>query len=88
MSKGEGFGKGRAHFDIGLHAVGFFYRLWPHANILVNRINRRYIISSGAIKDMINLSGSKLKVVLTQSDDSDIYISRDRLSAFKGWLDR
>jgi hypothetical protein len=37
---------------------------------------------------MINLSGSKLKVLLTQSDDTDIYISRDRLSAFKEWLDR
>ena len=53
-----------------------------------HRINRRYIISPGAIADMINLSGSKLKVLLTQSDDSDIYISRDRLSAFKEWLDR
>ncbi len=53
-----------------------------------HRINRRYIISPGAIEDMINLSGSKLKVLLTQSDDSDIYISRDRLSAFKEWLDR
>jgi len=53
-----------------------------------HRINRRYIVSPGAITDMINLSGSKLKVLLTQSDDSDIYISRDRLSAFKEWLDK
>jgi DNA-binding LytR/AlgR family response regulator len=53
-----------------------------------HRINRRYIISPGAIEDMINLSGSKLKVLLTQSDDAEIYISRDRLSAFKEWLDK
>jgi len=52
-----------------------------------HRINRRYIISPGAIADMINLSGSKLKVLLTQSDDTDIFISRDRLAAFKEWLD-
>ena len=53
-----------------------------------HRINRRYIISPRAITDMINLSGSKLKVLLTQSDDTDIYISRERLAAFKEWLDR
>ncbi len=53
-----------------------------------HRINRRYIVSTGAITDMINLSGSKLKVLLTHSNDTDIYISRDRLSAFKEWLDK
>lgn len=53
-----------------------------------HRINRRYIVSPGAITDMINLSGSKLKVLLAHSSDTDIYISRDRLAAFKGWLDK
>jgi DNA-binding LytR/AlgR family response regulator len=54
---------------------------------LFHRINRRYIISHGAIRDMITLSGSKLKVVLHQSEDNDIYISRERLAAFKEWID-
>jgi DNA-binding LytR/AlgR family response regulator len=55
---------------------------------LFHRINRRYIISHGAIRDMITLSGSKLKVVLHQSEDHDIYISRERLAAFKAWIDQ
>jgi hypothetical protein len=37
---------------------------------------------------MIALSGSKLKVNLLHSDDTDIFISRERLSDFKVWLDR
>ncbi len=55
---------------------------------LFHRINRRYMISPGAISDMITLSGSKLKIVLLHSDDTDIFISRERLAAFKEWLDR
>ena len=51
------------------------------------RINRQYITSHKAIKELITLSGSKLKVRLQDSDDDPIYISRDRLSSFKGWLD-
>ncbi len=54
---------------------------------LFHRINRRYILSHGAIADLITISGSKLKVILSHSDDAEIYISRDRLSDFKEWLD-
>ncbi len=54
---------------------------------LFHRINRRYLITHKAIDEMITISASKLKVVLLHSDDSDIYISRDRLSSFKAWLD-
>jgi len=52
------------------------------------RINRRYIVSHAAIKDMITLSGSKLKVLLLHSGDDSIFVSRDRLAAFKEWIDR
>ena len=52
------------------------------------RINRRYIISHDAIKDMITLSGSKLKIELLHSDDDSIRVSRERLAAFKEWIDR
>jgi len=43
------------------------------------RINRRYIITHDTIKDMITLSGTRLKVVLKHSDDPEVYISRGRL---------
>lgn len=55
--------------------------------ILFHRINRRYLVSHRAISDLLTLSSSRLKVVLLHSDDEQIYISRDRLSAFKAWLD-
>ncbi|MCK5134574.1 MAG: response regulator transcription factor [Bacteroidales bacterium] len=55
---------------------------------LFHRINRRYIITHKAISNMITLSGSKLKIELLHSDDARIYISRDRLPAFKEWLDQ
>lgn len=51
------------------------------------RINRKYIISHGAITELISLSGSKLKAHLLNSKDSEIYISRERIGAFKEWLD-
>ena len=53
-----------------------------------HRINRRYIISHEAIKEMITVSASKIKTMLIDSDDSDTYISRDRLAGFKKWLDQ
>jgi DNA-binding LytR/AlgR family response regulator len=52
------------------------------------RINRQYIISYKSITGMITLSGSKLKVNLAHAEDADIFISRDRLTDFKEWLDR
>jgi len=52
------------------------------------RINRQYITSHKAIKELITLSGSKLKVYLQDLDDDQVYISRERLSTFKEWLDR
>lgn len=55
---------------------------------LFHRINRRYIISHGAIKDLVTLSGSKLKALLLHSEDAEIYISRERVALFKEWLDR
>jgi two-component system LytT family response regulator len=55
--------------------------------VLFHRINRRYLISHRSIRDMITLSSSKIKVSLLDSDEDDIYISRDRMSSFKEWLD-
>ena len=55
---------------------------------IFHRINRRYLISHRAIRDLLTLSSSKIKVSLVDSDEEDIYISRDRMSSFKDWLDR
>ncbi len=55
---------------------------------IFTRINRQYIASHKAITELISLSGSKLKVRLLHSDDDQVYISRDRLSTFKEWLDQ
>lgn len=52
------------------------------------RINRKYIISAGAIQDMVSYMNSRLKIVLKESDDSDIIVSRERVQEFKDWLDR
>jgi two-component system, LytTR family, response regulator len=54
---------------------------------LFHRINRQYLVSHRAISDLITLSSSKLKVKLLHSDKDDIYISRERMTAFKEWLD-
>jgi len=55
---------------------------------LFHRINRRYISSHRAIVELITLSGSKLKVRLLNSDDDQIYVSRERLATVKAWLDQ
>ncbi|MBT8218294.1 MAG: LytTR family DNA-binding domain-containing protein [Bacteroidia bacterium] len=52
------------------------------------RINRRYIINYSAITDMIAFSNSRLKISLQQSKDEDIIVARDRVQAFKLWLDK
>lgn len=52
------------------------------------RINRKYIISTSAIQDMVSYTNSRLKLVLKTSDDNDIIVSRERVQEFKDWLDR
>jgi DNA-binding LytR/AlgR family response regulator len=50
------------------------------------RINRKYISSIAAIKDVFTYSNSRLKVHLENCPDNDILISRERMGAFKSWL--
>lgn len=52
------------------------------------RINRKYLISLGAITDIISYSNSRLKIVLKNCPDDDVIVSRDRVNDFKSWLDR
>lgn len=51
------------------------------------RINRKYIISIGAIVDMISHINSRIKLVLKGSTDQDIIVARERVQEFKTWLD-
>ena len=50
------------------------------------RLNRKYISSISAIKDVFTYSNSRLKIHLQNCADNDILISRERMGAFKTWL--
>jgi DNA-binding LytR/AlgR family response regulator len=52
------------------------------------RTNRKYIISVSAIADMITYSNSRLKLVLKNCNDQDVFVSRERLQDFRSWLDQ
>jgi DNA-binding LytR/AlgR family response regulator len=52
------------------------------------RINRKYIVSMGAIRDIINFTNSRLKLRLVNSNDNEIIVSREKVAGFKNWLDR
>lgn len=52
------------------------------------RINRKYIINYHTITDMVSFSNSRLKISLLHSKDEDIIVARDRVQAFKRWLDK
>jgi len=52
------------------------------------RINRKYIIAANAIQDIIAYTNSRLRLVIKNSTDNDIIVSRERVQEFKDWLDR
>lgn len=52
------------------------------------RINRKYLVSAGAIQEIFSYSNSRLKVSLKNCADRDILISREKVAEFKNWLDR
>jgi DNA-binding LytR/AlgR family response regulator len=52
------------------------------------RINRKYLVASYAIQDMISHVNSRLKLVLKTSDDPDVIVARERVQEFKDWMDR
>lgn len=53
------------------------------------RINRKYIIAYEGIQQVTNFTNSRLKVRLLQQgkEEDDVVVSRERVSAFKAWLD-
>jgi DNA-binding LytR/AlgR family response regulator len=52
------------------------------------RINRKYIVSSKSIQDIISFTNSRLKLVLKGSQDNDVIVARERVQEFKDWLDQ
>jgi DNA-binding LytR/AlgR family response regulator len=52
------------------------------------RINRKYLIGTAAIQDIISHTNSRLKLILKGCPDQDIIVSRERVQEFKHWLDR
>ncbi|HAL80972.1 MAG TPA: DNA-binding response regulator [Mucilaginibacter sp.] len=51
------------------------------------RINRKYILNNQAIADIVFYSNSRLKIKLKKPDEESIIVSRDKVAAFKEWLD-
>jgi len=51
------------------------------------RINRKYILSNQSIADIIFYSNSRLKIKLKKPGEESIIVSRDKVAAFKEWLD-
>ncbi len=52
------------------------------------RINRQFLINSGAIKNIYYESTSKLSVHLSPAWDNHILVSADKIGKFKNWLDQ
>jgi DNA-binding LytR/AlgR family response regulator len=52
------------------------------------RISRKYTVASDSIQDMISFTNSRLRLVLSTSDDKEIIVARERVQEFKEWLDR
>jgi len=50
------------------------------------RINRKFIIHINYLKEVIAYSGSRLKVELTHYLHEGLIVSRDKVSAFKKWM--
>ena len=52
------------------------------------RLNRKYISHIDAIEEVLSYSNSRLKIKLIHSADSDILVSREKVSELKNWMDR
>ncbi len=53
------------------------------------RINRNYIVHFDAITDMVVYSSNRLKIsVDTMPDNEQLIVSRERIAAFRLWIDR
>jgi DNA-binding LytR/AlgR family response regulator len=51
------------------------------------RINRKFIVSSSAVLDIISFSNSRLQVRLITNKSDDLIVSREKVQDFKKWLE-
>ena len=51
------------------------------------RVNRSFIVNINSIKDVIVYSNSRLKISPKVTTDKEIIVSREKVSAFKTWLE-
>ena len=54
---------------------------------LFQRVNRTFILNINSIKDVVVYSNSRLKVIANYETERDIIISREKVPAFKSWID-
>jgi DNA-binding LytR/AlgR family response regulator len=53
------------------------------------RLNRAYLVQHDAIQDIIHYTNSRLKTTLSPaSPEGDVLVSRERVGAFRAWLER
>lgn len=51
------------------------------------RVNRKFIININAVKDITAYSNSRLKINIKDFNDEEIIVSREKVGAFKKWLE-
>ena len=51
------------------------------------RVNRTFIVNINAIKDIIDYSNSRLKLILQSYSQTEIIVSRERVKDFKSWIE-
>lgn len=55
----------------------------------VLKVNRNFIVNFNAISDVVAYSPKRLKIILQAWEGKeDILVSRERVAAFKKWMDR
>lgn len=51
------------------------------------RINRKYIVSLKSVNDVITYGNSRLKLKIANAKEDDFFVARERVKAFKTWLE-
>ena len=51
------------------------------------RINRKFFVSINAIKDMLSYTNSRLQIKLNSYKEQEVIVARERVKAFKDWLE-
>jgi DNA-binding LytR/AlgR family response regulator len=51
------------------------------------RINRKYLVSQKAITAAHTYNNSRLKLIIEKADNNDFLVAREKVKAFKNWLE-